>query len=297
MLIDSALSVVSSGIDYCTMTAKRGDRAEQLRDRANQLLAEQVDSGNDLKMWKLSGYRGKRSGGVAFGVRHDGCILVLSSSAAATLAYKSIPLADNVSRIDLQVTCFDASTQAERAHLGYYSMLEAPRRRGRPPTASLRLNSRGGQTLYCGSRASDKVGRLYDKGIEQKTAPAGAYWRYEVEYKRDEAARIARLSSEAKLDDALIAAFVADFFGSRGLPIPACIEDLETIAAEHRATLQFDGITDSDRTLRWLNQTVAASVQRLIDSGRLADVVRALGMGGERALALLPVAPTSEEEN
>lgn len=296
MLIDNALSVVSAGIDYCTMTAKRGDREKQLRERVNLLLAEQVDSGNELKTWKFSGYRGKRSGGVAFGLRHDGCIVVLSGSAAATLTVESILLADNVSRIDLQVTCFDASTQAERAHMGYYSMLEAPRRRGRPPSASLRLNSRGGQTLYCGSRASDRVGRLYDKGIEQKTALAGAYWRYEVEYKRSQAATIARLAAESKLDDALIAAFVADYFGSRGLPIPACIEDLEAVAASHRATLQFDGITDADRTLRWLSQTVAASVQRLIDSGRLADVVRALGMGGQRALALLPVPPSNKEE-
>jgi len=296
MLIDSALSVVQAGIDYCTMTAKRGDRAEQLRERANRLLAEQVGSGNELKMWKFSGYRGKRSGGVAFGVRHDGCILVLSSSAAATLTVESIPLADNVSRIDLQLTCFDASQQAERAHLAYYSMLEAPRRRGRPPSASLRLNSTGGQTLYCGSRASDKLGRLYDKGIEQKTAPAGAYWRYEVEYKRSQATEIARLAAEAKLDDALIAAFVVDYFGARGLSVPACLERFEQVAEAHRATLQFDGVTDADRTLRWLNQTVAASVKRLVDSGRLAEVIRALGLGGERALALLPNLPTSDEE-
>lgn len=296
MLVDSALSVVSAGIDYCTMTAKRGDRAEQLRERANRLLQSQVSSGNELRTWKLSGYRGKRSGGVAFGVRHDGCILVLSSAAASASTVESIPMADNVSRLDLQITCFDSSQQAERAHLAYYSMLEAPRRRGRPPSASLRLNSRGGQTLYCGSRASDRVGRLYDKGIEQKTAPAGAYWRYEVEYKRGQAAQVARLALEKKLDDALVAAFVADYFGSRGLPIPACVEDAATVADAHRAALHFDGVTDADRTLRWLNQTVAASVQRLIDSGRLSDVVRALGLGGQRALALLPDLPTKEEE-
>jgi DNA relaxase NicK len=296
MLVDTALSVVQSGFDWCTMTAKRGERADSLHERASLLLEKQAGSGNKVKLVKWGGYHGKSSGGVRFGVRHDGCILVLSSAAAAAHTVESIPLADNVSRIDLQVTCFDASQQAERAHLAYYSMLEAPRRRGRPPSASLRLNSRGGQTLYAGSRSSDRVGRLYDKGIEQKTAPAGAYWRYEVEYKREQAMQLAAAAIERQLDDAIIAALVVDYFAQRGIPAPACHEDIAAVLDGHRATLEFDGLTDADRTIRWLNDCVRQSVARLIQSGRLADVVRALGLEGESELGSPPLPPITSTE-
>jgi DNA relaxase NicK len=297
MLVDTALSVVHSGYDWCTMTAKRGERADSLHERASLLLEKQAGSGNKVKLVKWGGYHGKSSGGVRFGVRHDGCILVLSSAAAAAHTVESIPLADNVSRIDLQVTCFDASTQAERAHMAYYSMLEAPRRRGRPPSASLRLNSGGGQTLYAGSRSSDKLGRLYDYGIAHKKAPAGTYWRFEMEYKREEALRLAVAAIERQLDDAIIAALVVDYFAQRGIPAPACHEDIAAVIDGHRATLEFDGLSDADRTLRWLTDCVRQSVRRLIDSGRLSDVVRALGLEEAEGLAPSPPPPINSEED
>lgn len=282
---DEALSVLSSGIDWCTLTAKWESKGEQLREKAHRIIDYAMRSGNEKKDWRGMGYKGYRAGGAAFGVRHDGCILVLSSATASALAIFSIPDADNVSRIDLQVTCHDSAQQAERAHLGYYSVLSAPRRKGRPPSASLRLNSTGGQTLYVGSRSSDRVGRLYDKGVENKTAPPGAYWRFEVEYKRDEAARLAQAAIERQLDDAIIAALVMDYFAQRGIPAPACHEDISILLDGHRATLEFDGLSDADRTIRWLNDCVRQSVARLIQSGRLADVVRALGMEEEEGLA------------
>lgn len=294
MFQDTALSVVCSGYDYATLTAKRGDRADALRERAVSILQDETAKGNEVKLWSGNGYKGKRSGSVAYGVRHDGCILRLSGEAARVLTVESIPYADNVSRIDLQVTCFDATQQAERAHLGYYSVLEAPRKRGRPLSAELRLNSGGGQTLYAGSRTSDKVGRLYDYGIAHKKAPAGAYWRYEVEYKREEAMRLAVAAIERQLDDAIIAALVVDYFAMRGLPTPACHEDIGAILDGHRATLEFDGLSDADRTLRWLNDCVRQSVSRLVTSGRLADVVRALGL--EEVGELAPSPPTPQIE-
>lgn len=278
MHVDTALSVVGSGFDYATLTAKRGARADALREKAASILSDEAARGNEVKVWSGKGYKGKRCGSVAYGVRHDGCILRLSGRAALALTVESIPYADNVSRIDLQITCFDATQQAERAHMGYYSVLEAPRKRGRPPSAELRLNSGGGQTLYAGSRTSDRVGRLYDYGIAHKKAPKGQYWRFEVEYKREQAMRLATAAIERQLDDAIIAALVVDYFAQRGLPTPACHEDVGAILDGHRATLELDGLSDADRTIRWLNDCVRQSVARLISCGRLAEVIRALGL-------------------
>jgi DNA relaxase NicK len=279
MLVDSALSIVDVGYDYLTCTDKKRAGASSLYEVGLLLLGKQEAKGNKESKWRGLGYHGKRSGGVAVGVGQQGCILRLSGAAASAHTAESIPHATNVSRIDLQITCFDTIQQAERAHLAYHSMLEAPRRRGRPPSANLRLNSEGGQTLYVGARTSDRVGRYYDYGVAHKIAQAGAYWRLEVEYKRQEALHLAKLSAEAKLDDALIAAFVVDYFVNRGIPAPANMEDLAAVIDGHRATLNKAEVSDADKALQWLFQSVRGSVQRLVQSGRLADVISALGLG------------------
>lgn len=97
--------------------------------------------------------------------------------------------------------------------------------------------------------------------------------------------RLAVASIERQLDEAIIAALVVDYFAQRGLPVPACHEDIGAILDGHRATLDYDGLSDSDRTIRWLNDCVRQSVARLIQSGRLADVVRALGLEAAEELA------------
>lgn len=117
-----------------------------------------------------------------------------------------------------------------------------------------------------------------------------------MEYKREQALQLAVAAIERQLDDAIIAALVVDYFAQRGIPAPACHEDIAAILDGHRATLEFDGLTDADRTIRWLNDCVRQSVARLIQSGRLADVVRALGMEEVEGLASLPPSPNILKE-
>lgn len=281
MQCDHALEIVDVGVDWLTCTAPRGDPAEGLQEFGHLLMQQQVADGNRKSLWKGQGYHGSRSGAVAVGVRHDGCILRLSSSAAASHYRQATSLAGNVSRIDLQLTALDHSNLVDRAHLAYYQIDGAPRKGGRPPSASLRLNKGGGQTCYIGSRTSDVVGRLYDKGIESKTAPEGKLWRYELEYKGELSPKVAAMVSRPEAGPGYIAARVVGHFSDRGIPGPEIRDDPPTAFYDDRPTNVVNPDSDAGRSLRWLKMSVAPTVARLLECGRREEVLRVLGLDGQ----------------
>lgn len=278
MQTDSTLKILDSAVDWLTVTAKRGATADSLIALGDGLLHESITQGNRLFLFKSMGYHGRKAGGVSVGRRHDGGILTLSSGAAALSAEPLLGGAYHVTRLDLQTTVFDESQNASRGEIAYHLMQDRPKTAGRPLSASLRLNSSGGQTLYLGSSKSDVLGRLYDKGVESKAAEAGACWRYEVQYRRRPAEATARALGESENLHGAIASLVTDFFSHRGVVVP----DAERSPAVH--TLQYENLyfskreADSDRSLRWLNTFVASTVKRLVDLGQRKAVMRALGL-------------------
>lgn len=282
MQTDSTLKILDSAVDWVTVTAKRGATADSLIALGDGLLHESITQGNRLLLFKSMGYHGRKAGGVSVGRRHDGGILTLSSGAAALSAAPLLGGAYNVTRLDLQVTCLDESQNASRGEIAYHLMQDRRKTSGRPVSASIRLNSDGGQTLYLGKPKSDRLGRLYDKGIEQKLAEAGACWRYEVQHRRRYAQAAARVVHQSEAPHDCIAALVTDYFSHRGVVVP----DIKASPSKH--TLQYENDyfskrdTDDGRSLRWLHTFVASTVKRLIDSGKREDVLRALGLDEDK---------------
>ena len=279
MQLDDNLKVLDSAVDWLTVTAPRGAAAESLIALSDGLLHQSVAEGNRLFLFKSMGYHGRKAGGVSVGRRHDGTILTLSSGAAALSAIPFLGGEYHVTRLDLQITCVDESVNASRAEIAYHLMQSRRKKAGRPVDASLRLNSSGGQTLYLGSPKSDRLGRLYDKGIEKKIAEAGACWRYELQLRRKPAEVTARAVYQSKARHDSIAALVADYFSSRGVIVPDTQTGTTQHPLQHEALYYSKRETDDDRSLRWLSTFVASTVKRLVDSGKRAEVLRALGLG------------------
>lgn len=281
MQTDNSLQILDSAVDWLTVTSERDGAADSLIALGDGLLQQSIDQGNRLLLFKSMGYHGRKAGGVSVGRRHDGGILTLSSGAAALDAKPLLGGDYHVTRLDLQVTCLDESQNASRGEIAYHLMPERRKTSGRPVDASLRLNSSGGQTLYLGSPKSDRLGRLYDKGIEKKLAPAGACWRYEVQYRRRYAEATARVLSQSETHHDCIATLVTDYFAHRGVPVPS----VEGVSAKHELRYESDYFSkrtsDDTRSLRWLSTFVASTVKRLVDSGKRDEVLRALGLDGE----------------
>lgn len=278
MQSDACLTILDSAVDWLTVTSKRGPAADNLIARAQSLLHQAECAGNRVLPFKASGYKGWRSEGIAWGLRHDGAVCSISSGAAALNWREVLEASDHVTRCDLQITVADSSSNASRAEIAYHLMQDNHKRPGRPVSASLRVNSSGGQTLYLGSKQSDVMGRLYDKGVEKRFAQAGACWRYETQYRREPAERTIKALYQSETIHDTVAALVTHYFSARGVAVPPTEQrpSVRNHVAEGYYLSKRE--TDDLRSLRWLSTFVASTVKRLVDSGRRADVLRALGL-------------------
>lgn len=280
MQTDTSLKILDSAVDWITVTAPRGQAADNMIALGDDCLHQSIAEGNRLLLFKSMGYHGRKAGGVSVGRRYDGGIVTLTSGAASLNCNTFIGGEYHVTRLDVQITCADESQNASRGEIAYHLMQDRRKAAGRPVHASLRLNSSGGQTLYLGSPKSDRLGRLYDKGVESKVAEAGACWRYEVQLRRRPAEVTARAIHQSEARHDCIAAIVTDYFSHRGVVIPDAQTSPALSSLQHESYYLSKRETDDDRSLRWLGTYVASTVKRLVECGRRDDVMRALGLTG-----------------
>jgi hypothetical protein len=278
---DTNLKILESGIDWLTVTAPRGESADSMIALAEPLLQQQSDQGNRILLWKGSGYHGRTSGEVSLGVGREGSIVTLKSREALLSAEPFLGGDNRVTRLDLQITCFDESKMEDRWTAEYFALQHRKGKVGRPISSDLRLNSGGGSTLYLGSKKSDIIARGYDKGIEQKIAEAGECQRLEVQFRRKPAKRQAARLIESENHHAYIATTVNAFFGARGIRVPVFQGELPRPSLQHEALYTKRAESDEARSLRWLRTLVAPTVRRLIESGKREEVLRVLGLTDE----------------
>lgn len=282
MQTDNYLKILESGIDWLTVTASRGDYADSMIALAEPLLQQQLDQGNRLSMWKGSGYHGRTSGEVSLGVGREGSIVTLKAREAYLSAALFLKESYRATRMDLQITCVDEAKAEDRWMAEYFALQVREKKVGRPISSDLRLNSGGGSTLYLGSPKSDIIARGYDKGIEAKIAEAGECQRLEVQFRRKAAKRqVARLR-ESKDSDGYIASTVTSFFGTRGISVPCVPRQLSGHQVQYENLYTKRAASDEERSLRWLGTLVRPSVERLIQSGKRDEVLRALGLMDEK---------------
>jgi len=176
------------------------------------------------------------------------------------------PKRDKCTRVDLAVTHrLESPSKGLAAHL-YTQVQENPGRR-----SSLILNSKGGSTLYVGSRTSQFFGRVYDKGAEEE-CEAGIFWRWELECKKPVAEPfVARLLDCEDVSRETMAQ-VWHWFESRG------ITPLWQVTNAYNAIEIGISVTTSEKQLTWLKEQVRPTVGRLILAGFEGEAREALGL-------------------
>jgi hypothetical protein len=276
---DACVEALSAGIDYLTITVQSKESRQDLYERA---VSGIKTNGGDatIKSWTFKGYKGLRCEGLSWGTREDSDICMLSGYDAASAWEVFLPVAENISRLDLQVTTTLTVPWPGLTTL-YYDWLTENKRDLSFKKFILLTGSDDGSTLYIGSRLSDQFGRIYDKGVESKLdTPPGKVWRFEVEFKNARAGRVAeqlrsyigteRVSSTAVGDRILSTTKV--WFGSRECPV------LWESASQPMLLDVVARITSDDVLLNWLSSQVRPSVRRLRDRGKLNETLRALGL-------------------
>jgi DNA relaxase NicK len=263
--------VISAGVDYFTATAQHPDAVTMLSAKLFPLLHAEQQRGNDPERWAMSGYEGISCGQAQLGSRADGAIARLSGGLADENWYALSEVAENVTRIDAQVTVFHGPQLVNALQRHYREALRCHQRNGARHQVTRWEGTDGGFTIYFGSRASERFGRVYNKEAESKESAFTGCVRYELEAK----GKTARLLS-ARLGDGRnvpqgAASYVRRFLEDRGLSL-SFLEVPATPISVHRPR------TDASCSLQWLNDSVRPCVDRLRARGRLVDVLDALGL-------------------
>lgn len=265
-------TILCSGPDWLTCTSPRGDEASVLADVFEEKAQTDKRAALGRQTARWFGFEGHRVDHAFFGVRPQDVCLVLSGPCVAPLMQKAIIAAHNVSRFDLQVTTW---THGEEPHVGLdaYRAVRASRiQSGRVGGVSLVIAHPSGECCYINRRRSDCFGRIYDKATEAKLGTARTVWRYEVEYKRRMADRIARAWAKAPAAGPWSTSRVLEFFIAKGVPRASIPRAEQSISCEVAAPSR------DTQTLRWLQTTIRVTLKRQIKAHGLPTIVDALGL-------------------
>lgn len=219
------------------------------------------------------GFRGLKVGGMAWLYRAKDQRYMLVCSGSEAGYWLSYAGSGKFTRLDLQTTVFLQKAQPMYILEQWHHV--------KPSVSPARVaryveDKRSGDTLYLGSRLSEKFGRLYDKGVEEKSSAPGRIIRYEVELKGGMAQGIGQILVNSGMclgeEEVSISSFVHDFFSQR---------QVKPLFKRGDGKLDFKVGRPSksdEKTLEWIQKTVSPCIWRLISKGYAQNVSDALGL-------------------
>jgi hypothetical protein len=270
--------LVGVGCDWITATAKDEPNRSSLLRLGVNLMMEDAAKGNKVGPYKMARFVGGHSKYVGVG-EWEGRVLVAVAGRAALDTWPMVAeLAQNVSRIDLQVSVRQHPYDRQLAIRTWMESTAARDIEGKPAQFDLYARKGEGSTLYIGDGSSRYLARLYERYPKTREAHDLGVWRYEVEAKRERAAQAAEMLRVAVDPAETCYAYVHQHFAKRGvLPIfpPGISLDIPPLPREQ---------TDDDKSLRWLGKSVRPVLQRL-------------DRHGLRDRMWLAIAPTSNDDS
>jgi len=268
----SPLPILEARLDWVTATIKSPAIREIVRGRAGYWMTKRKEQGYVQKSFKTPFYEGQQVDGLAVGIRRDDMLVNLSGKLAAVYGPQVITWADNISRLDVQVTLQDGDLTHRWAE--YVNDLAKLHTEVKSEATHTRFitSTPHGSTCYIGSPGSSRMLRCYDKWAESDGEYPPGSWRWEVQWRHHRAKTNAQqfISHGASPTTALNA--VCDAYHHFGIAVPAvCIPT----GWKDR---NIKGKTDQQRQLDWLKTSIAPCVGRLIDAVGFRPVLTALDL-------------------
>lgn len=263
--VEKAKSYTSS-VDFLTITTKNDQKTWDLYNVLYKHLSEAKKVPVEVRPWKFMGFSGQAGEGWRCGVRGPEGILMLSGAYCAEMWATFAPLRSRCTRIDLAVT---ATFEDARLSLGeemYTTLQEEAKHNG-----AFISNTRGGKTVYVGSRQSRFFGRVYDKGAEQGALP-GYVWRWELEVKKPASEPLVQGLLDSKEPQVWGASFLNGWFAERGL-------NVVELSASTKSEIEISAnVSTTEKSLAWLSSQVRPTVGKLMVAGLEAEVYEALAL-------------------
>jgi hypothetical protein len=209
--------VVSAGCDYITCFGAKGRSSLALEHWSDRRCAEEKAAGRDVDSAAFLGFIGWKSEHAFCGRRHDGVMLTVSGNDAADAATEVIPLATNVSRLDLQFTVSNGSELPNLALIHRRELRCAARGLRKKPGGRLIMEDAGGETFYINRPSSDRRGRIYDWSSAHRVGKPRTFYRYEVQLRRLYAGVAASRFCTQESKSVWTFGVVTSFFTSKGV--------------------------------------------------------------------------------
>lgn len=211
----------SVGIDWATISLpKDSPLIDQARFELHASQTARKDhSDESRKRFGWKGYFGWTQGRIRFGQRYDGSLVIASGGTAKSLCDCLDTSGVHVSRLDIAVTAWMegdhtslAETLAAAASIARDQGLMHPKTK-----ITFVKGFGGGDTVYIGSRTSDRMLRVYDKWRESGDDGYKFAWRYELELKNDMATLSFDEWRKGGRSDRFLEGIVATYMQNRGL--------------------------------------------------------------------------------
>lgn len=221
-------------------------------------------------------YTGMTTREAFFGTSPSGYLLRLSGGSAFSFWHRYAGSAKHVSRLDIQATVRLNSCNRELAAQMSQSASVAAMDNQNYPQRRLISSFGRGDTFSLGDRSSDTYLRIYDKELESGEEEYKECWRFELEHKAGRAKQVALHLLQVPSVPIAINTLLLGHCHEYGLwiPVPPLGVPMRIPAIRRER--------DDDKSLRWLDTQVRATVARLIDNGRIEEVYYALGLKADR---------------
>jgi len=266
------LDCLSASIDWLTATVTKPARLPFAEQVVNRWQTVRAADGYPIRSYAANGYMGSYVDGITWGTRADGAMLRLSGEMAALYAEKALVWADNVSRIDFQVTLQEPREYKNWAHIALAEFMQDERVRAGLTQYQSITSSKGGESVYLGRRASSRFYRIYNKTAESDGLWPATCWRFEVEYKPNRSQQWAAKVRERSWTPEDTRAVVARAFADYGFSLPCTYLSRGWRDRSPREP------TDDQRRLEYLRKMIRPMIHKLKDSFDVDILAEALGL-------------------
>jgi len=180
-------------------------------------------------------------------------------------------MADQVSRLDLQLTVLDRVGDVDWARIAFVNAGDLEAVKAGILGTKLTRSTPEGATFNLGSRASERYLRLYDKTAESKGEYPNRCWRYEIEYKDTRANGVANSIHTARFPVEKVYDAVKAVYGAYGITIPCAPPGRYWEDAGYRH------VTDDERRLAWVATCIRPVIRRLVEAYDAETIATLLG--------------------
>lgn len=266
--------VRGAGVDFLTVTTTDEAAKRNLLDIFNRGAAQAERLGDRRKKMGFQGFQGFQSGPWFYGRRDELWLLRIKGGIAHDVFHDLPWPALNCSRIDVQITLELPKYEQDLARTAAEARALYAREKNikLTPVQDLRGLYGSGQTLYIGSRESPRFGRIYDKDQQSQEEIYKNCWRWEVEYKKICAPLVVEwLRQEPDLRIAAMQSVIGQY-GEWGLPLNLGVTGRLIAGSIGRRDY------DSERSMKWLREQVAPTIERLLGTVDQETIEEALGL-------------------